>query len=167
MNERSETSALSYRENVTVRRAEAADLDVLAGFAQAMARETEDKALAPDTVREGIRAALEAPDRGAYFIAEDAAASDEAAAGALMVTREWSDWRNGFFWWIQSVYVRPAWRRRGVYRRLYEHVRRRAESEDEVCGLRLYVEKKNAAARAAYEALGMEETHYRMYEVVL
>ncbi|PSR00686.1 MAG: GNAT family N-acetyltransferase [Bacteroidetes bacterium QS_9_68_14] len=149
---------------VNVRRAERGDLGVLVRFARAMARETEDKALAPATVRAGIRAALNEPARGTYFVAESGAEDDEEAAGALMVTREWSDWRNAFFWWIQSVYVPPAWRRQGVYRRLYEHVRCRAQSEDDVCGLRLYVERENAAARAAYEALGMRETHYRMYE---
>jgi GNAT superfamily N-acetyltransferase len=149
---------------VNVRRAERGDLGVLVRFARAMARETEDKALDPATVRAGIRAALDEPARGTYFVAESVAEGDEEAAGALMVTREWSDWRNANFWWIQSVYVPPAWRRQGVYRRLYEHVRRRAQSEDDVCGLRLYVERENAAARAAYEALGMRETHYRMYE---
>lgn len=160
MNEQDEAGT-----NVSVRHAERGDLDVLVRFAQAMARETEDKALDTSIVRAGIRAALRDSDRGTYFIAEDEeAATGETAAGALMITREWSDWRNGFFWWIQSVYVRPERRRQGVYRTLYDHVRRRAEGKDDVCGLRLYVEKENAAARAAYEGLGMTETHYRMYE---
>ena len=147
---------------MTIRRAEPGDLDLLVRFARAMAQETEEKALGAETVRAGVRAALSDPDRGAYFVAEPA---DGSPAAALLVTREWSDWRNGFFWWIQSVYVRPQHRRRGLYRRLYAHVRQRAEEAPDVCGLRLYVEKDNAAARAAYEALGMSETSYRLYEV--
>ena len=85
-------------------------------------------------------------------------------AAALTITTEWSDWRNGFFWWIQSVYVRPEHRRRGLYRTLHEHVRAAAEADPEVCGLRLYVERENASAQETYRALGMHETHYRMYE---
>ncbi len=84
--------------------------------------------------------------------------------GCLMVTNEWSDWRNGIFWWIQSVYVEAGWRRKGVYRRLYDYVRALALADPGVCGFRLYVEKENAVAQATYESLGMKATDYLVYE---
>lgn len=81
-----------------------------------------------------------------------------------MVTSEWSDWRNGFFWWIQSVYVRPEYRRHGVYRSLHEHLRKLAQTEPNICGLRLYVERENERAQSTYSRLGMHETHYLLFE---
>lgn len=144
---------------VTVRPAKARDAEALVAFARAMAHETEGKTLT-GAVEQGVRALLQDPRYGFYLVAE----VEGRRAGALMVTMEWSDWRNGLFWWIQSVYVRPEWRRRGVFTALYEAVRARAEAEKGVCGLRLYVEKDNAAARRTYEALGMEATAYRLYE---
>jgi len=143
-----------------VRPAKPDDLDALVGFNQAMARETEDLALDVATLRAGVAALLADPARGRWFVIE----AGGAVAAALTLTTEWSDWRNGFFWWIQSVYVRPEHRRRGLYRMLHEHVRAAAESDPEVCGLRLYVERENANAQATYRALGMHETHYRLYE---
>jgi ribosomal protein S18 acetylase RimI-like enzyme len=98
---------------------------------------------------------------GFYLVAE---AADGQVAGSLMVTTEWSDWRNGRFWWIQSVYIQPDWRRRGVFRALYRHLTEIAEDEPDVCGFRLYVERENAAAQATYRALGMHEGVYRVYE---
>ncbi len=149
----------SKKHVVTVRPAKAEDAEALVRFARAMARETEGKALT-GTVEEGVRALLDTPRYGFYLVAE----VDGARAGALMVTYEWSDWRGGLLWWIQSVYVRPAYRRRGVFAALYEATRARAEADAEVCGLRLYVEKDNRAARKTYEALGMKATAYRLYE---
>jgi ribosomal protein S18 acetylase RimI-like enzyme len=125
-----------------------------------MARETEGRELARPTLDAGVRRLLEREDRGFYWIAEYGG----EAAGCLMITREWSDWRNGEFWWIQSVYVRPEMRRRGVYRTLHEHVVRQAASNPDVCGLRLYVERDNETAQRTYQALGMEQTAYRMFE---
>lgn len=145
-----------------VRPAKPDDRDALVAFNQAMARETEDLALDPATARAGVAALLGDPSRGRCFVLE---AGGEVAA-ALTVTTEWSDWRNGFFWWIQSVYVRPDHRRRGFYRTLHEHVRAAAEADPGVCGLRLYVERENARAQQTYRALGMHETHYRIYEQV-
>jgi len=87
--------------------------------------------------------------------------------GSLMVIFEWSDWRNGFFWWVQSVYVKPEYRRRGVFKKLYEYVRRAASERDDVCGLRLYVEKDNDMAQTVYGRLGMKKTNYRLYEDLL
>jgi ribosomal protein S18 acetylase RimI-like enzyme len=143
-----------------VRPAKPDDLDALVAFNQAMARETEGLVLDEGTLRAGVAALLADPARGRWFVIE----SGGELAAALTITTEWSDWRNGFFWWIQSVYVRPDHRRRGLYRVLHEHVRRLAEADPGVCGLRLYVERENAGAQETYRALGMRETHYRLYE---
>jgi ribosomal protein S18 acetylase RimI-like enzyme len=143
-----------------IRRASLRDAPVLAAFNSAMALETEGKVLLPDVIGAGVRGLLRRPDSGFYTVAQ----VDGEVIAALMVTREWSDWRNGDFWWIQSVYVRPAFRRRGVYRRLYRHLRALAASERAVCGFRLYVERHNRRAQATYRANGMERTHYLVYE---
>jgi GNAT superfamily N-acetyltransferase len=144
-----------------IRPATAADVDRLVAFNRAMAEESEQKALDTKTLANGVTALLRHPADGYYLIAE----SDGAGpVGALMVTFEWSDWRNGRFWWIQSVYVRPEWRRRGVYSALHAHVRDLALRDPNACGLRLYVERENTGAQATYRALGMVETHYRLME---
>ena len=139
------------------------DATALAGFNRAMALETESRVLDMEHLLPGVEAVLRNPLHG-FYVVEDAG---REVAGALLVTFEWSDWRNGRFWWIQSVYVRPRYRRRGVYRRLHEFVRERARAEGGVVGLRLYVERDNVNAHRTYEALGMDETPYRMYEELL
>ncbi len=144
----------------TIRTANATDRDVLVGFARAMALETEQLELDLPTLRAGVAALLADPGRGRVFVVE----SGGEVAATLMITYEWSDWRNGFFWWIQSVYVAPQHRRRGFYRMLHEHVRDLAARTDGVFGLRLYVERENVDAQATYKKMGMEETHYRLYE---
>lgn len=149
--------------DITTRTATSDDVDLLARFNENMARETENKTLALETVRAGVQALLDDPTRGFYLVA----VRDEEVVGSCMITTEWSDWRNGAFWWIQSVYVRPEARRTGVYTALHRAVRRRAQATDDVCGLRLYVERGNEAARETYEALGMMEMSYRMYEEML
>lgn len=136
------------------------DVVTLADFNSAMALETESKRLEPDVVREGVRAVVAHPESGFYLVAED----PSEVIGCLLVTFEWSDWRNGRFWWIQSVYVRPDHRRRGVFRRLYAEVLRRARSRADVCGVRLYVERDNHAAQQTYRQLGMNQTPYLVYE---
>ena len=143
-----------------IRLATPADRDVLVGFARAMALETERLELDLETVRAGVAALLADPARGRVFVVD----VDGAPAATLMITYEWSDWRNGFFWWIQSVYVAPAHRRRGLYRLLHEHVRDLAARTNGVYGLRLYVEHENRNAQATYRRMGMDETHYRLYE---
>lgn len=145
----------------TIRRAVPADADRLVDFAVAMARETEDKALARGTVQAGVRAFLDDAGLGACLVAED---ETGAVVGTLSVTFEWSDWRNGVFWWIQSVYVAPEHRRRGVFGALYGELEGRARATPGVIGLRLYVERDNARAMATYHALGMRETPYRVFE---
>ncbi len=160
---------------LTLRRARLTDRDALVAFNVAMAEETEGKALDRAVLRAGVEAVLVDGDarRGFYLVAEAPAGDGEggdadedasALAGALLVTTEWSDWRNGRFWWIQSVYVRPAWRRQGVLRALHARVAADARQAADVVGLRLYVEQSNEAARRAYDALGMTETSYRFYE---
>lgn len=146
-----------------IRAATAQDVPRLRDWAVAMALETEHKALDPGTVEKGILAVLDQPRRGAYFVAERGG----EAAGTLMLTYEWSDWRNGDWWWIQSVYVAPQQRRQGVYAALYAHVLAGAKADPAVCGLRLYVERENANAQRTYESLGMVDAGYLMYETAI
>ena len=150
-------------EAIGVRPARRDDVSLMARWAEAMALETEDKQLKPDTLRRGIKLAVDDPTRGLYFIADIAG----EPVGTLMLTYEWSDWRCGWWWWIQSVYVVPAHRRKGVYRALYAHVLAIAKARDDVRGLRLYVERENSNAQRTYELLGMLDAGYRMYEVDL
>lgn len=145
---------------VQVRTADWSDLNTVVQFNADMARETEDKELDPITVRAGVAAVLQDPGLGFYLIAE----VDGRVAGQLLVTNEWSDWRNSFFWWIQSVYVALDYRRRGVYRALDARVRAEALRRGNVCGLRLYVERNNHIAQGAYRNLGMSHSNYDMYE---
>jgi ribosomal protein S18 acetylase RimI-like enzyme len=147
-------------DDVVVRLATQGDAESLVDFNCSMAMETESKALVPEVVASGVNGLLSNRGLGFYLVAE----SGGAVAGSLMVTTEWSDWRNGVFWWIQSVYVLPKHRRQGIYRRLYEHVKALAAGDQKVCGFRLYVEKENRAAQKTYASLGMTETDYRMYE---
>ena len=142
-----------------IRLATPADAGVLIEFNAAMALETEGKELLPDVIGAGVRSLLGNPAAGFYLLAEE-----DSAAGSLMITKEWSDWRNGTFWWIQSVYVRPQFRRQGVYKNLYRHVQELASKDPAVCGFRLYVERANERAQATYSALGMKQTHYLVLE---
>lgn len=147
---------------VTVRDARREDLPQLVQWNAAMACETEHKRLDPDVLTRGMASVFDEPRRGFYLVAE----LDGKPAGCLMVTYEWSDWRCGDFWWIQSVYVAESARRSGVFRALYADVARRARAAGAV-GLRLYVETENARAQATYAGLGMERCHYFMYEQAL
>jgi ribosomal protein S18 acetylase RimI-like enzyme len=147
-------------DSIQVRRATAGDGEALIGFNAAMALETERKVLLPKVVSAGVHYLLKHPGAGFYVVAQ----SGRQIAGALMVTNEWSDWRNGNFWWIQSVYVRPEFRRRGVYRQLYRHLQTLAAHDSTVCGFRLYVERDNVRAQATYRTSGMHETRYIVFE---
>lgn len=149
--------------NLHIRDAVSADLDWLADSAIAMAWETERKRLDADTIRAGVATGIADPAKARYFIAE----LDGAAVGTLMLTDEWSDWRNGAWWWIQSVYVDEARRRRGVFAALYRHAEALARDAPGVIGLRLYVEHENEAALHTYAALGMRDAGYRIYEAEL
>jgi len=151
---------MTSKPSLRIRRGLPDDTKALTAFNIRMARETESKVLAPARVNAGVRRVLTDPGLGFYVVAQSAA----EVVGALMITYEWSDWRNGFFWWIQSVYVNPEYRGQGVYRRLYGFVQC-AAAEDDVCGIRLYVEKNNTHAQAVYRHLGMTLTHYDVYGV--
>lgn len=143
-----------------IRLARPGDAPAIAAFNAAMALETEGKRLFPEVIGAGVRALLRRPKAGFYLLAQTKA----EIVGVLMITTEWSDWRNGAFWWIQSVYVRPEFRRQGVYRRLYRHSQKMARKDHRVCGFRLYVERENRRAQATYRALGMEKTRYLVFE---
>jgi GNAT superfamily N-acetyltransferase len=143
-----------------IRKGVASDADFIADANMAMALETEGKRLLPDVIGAGVRRLLADPGLGFYLVAE---AGGQRVA-CLMVTTEWSDWRNGQFWWIQSLYVRPDWRRKGVFRAMYGHLTETALGDAGVCGFRLYVERENANAQATYLSLGMTETDYRLME---
>jgi GNAT superfamily N-acetyltransferase len=136
------------------------DAEIIAQFNMALARESEALELDPHCVRAGVEALLRDPAKGTYYVAVSAG----EVVGQLLITHEWSDWRNGDFWWLQSVYVRPDFRRRGVFRALFEFVQTKAAAAQDVCGLRLYMEQDNDRAREAYRGLGMKETHYRVFE---
>lgn len=144
----------------TVRIAIESDAPTLAGFNQSMALETEARALRVKDLLPGVEAVLRDPANGFFVVAN----TGRDIAGALLVTYEWSDWRNGRFWWIQSVYVRPEHRRHGIYRSLHKFVREWALATGDAVGLRLYVEQENAPAQSTYAALGMHETPYRLFE---
>ena len=148
---------------IKVRHATAAESVRIADFNRAMAMETEGLALDEKTVASGVVALMGHPDRGFYLVAE----VDGAVAGCLLITYEWSDWRNKMFWWIQSVYVKPEMRGTHVYSALDDKVRELAAEAGNVCGLRLYVHKGNSRAQEVYRNLGMEETAYIVYEDML
>ena len=145
--------------SISIRPATQEDLARIILFNQAMARETEGRELDRRTISKGVERLLKQPARGQYFVAEQ----DGEIVGQLMITTEWSDWRNGEIWWIQSVYVSKRLRREGVYRQLHEYVRDLARDQ-KVIGLRLYVERDNEPAQATYRALGMRESSYLMFE---
>jgi ribosomal protein S18 acetylase RimI-like enzyme len=138
------------------------DAEALVAANAEMAAETEGLELDRDRLALGVQALLGDPARGTYLVAE----AEGRIVGQLMVTREWSDWRNAWFWWIQSVHVDRGWRRRGVYRALHQECARRAR-EAGACGLRLYVDQSNGDAQATYAALGMVRSHYDLFETEL
>lgn len=144
----------------TLRAATPADIDTIAAFNAAMALETEHKTLDAATLRAGVAAVFDDITRGFYRVAD---AGGEVVA-CLLVTYEWSDWRNGVWWWLQSVYVHPDWRGRGLFGRMYKALRAEARATPGVCGLRLYVEDHNARAQRVYARLGMTTEPYRMLQ---
>ncbi len=143
-----------------IRFAKPTETSDLVEFNQAMALETEHKTLDAQILTSGVEAVLHDRGKGFYVVVED----DGRIAAGLLVTFEWSDWRDAWFWWIQSVYVRPEYRGRGLYGAMYDFVKKLAADRGDVCGFRLYVEHDNHVARRVYEKLGMEQSHYLMYE---
>ncbi|MBX2865922.1 MAG: GNAT family N-acetyltransferase [Leptolyngbyaceae cyanobacterium MAG.088] len=147
-------------DSIHIRRAQPRDAEAIANFNQAIARETENKELISDVILAGVNALLSNPAYGFYIVAE----TDAKVVACLMITTEWSDWRNGLFWWVQSVFVSPEYRRRGIYRSMYSFIRELANNEPNVCGFRLYVEQNNTRAQATYTALGMSQSPYYIFE---
>lgn len=145
---------------IAIRNATMTDASILAGNNSLMAEETEGRTLDPDIIGPGVEALLADPGKGRYWVAE----SGGQIVGQVMVTYEWSDWRNGMLWWIQSVYIARAFRRKGVFSALYHHVESLAAAKPDVCGLRLYVEDNNRKAQQTYEALGMVKPSYVVME---
>ncbi|MDG3002943.1 GNAT family N-acetyltransferase [Paludisphaera mucosa] len=147
--------------NFSIRDAAAADLDAIVDFNGRLAHETEDKVLDPAILRDGVARALADPDRLRYWIAAD---RDGRVIGQTAITREWSDWRNGWLWWLQSVYIDAEHRGQGVFKALYRRIRDEALAAGDVIGIRLYVEDENHRARDAYRALGLDEAGYTVLE---
>ncbi len=143
-----------------IRLAQQNEVPDLVDFNQAMAFETEGKQLENEILRKGVEAVFADEKKGFYVVAE----SENKIVGGLMITYEWSDWRNKWFWWIQSVYILPDFRGQGIYRKLAEFVEEKAMENGDVVGIRLYVEKENTNAQKVYEKLDMEQSHYLMYE---
>lgn len=149
-------------ERIIIRYAKIDDVDAIVKFNLEMAFETEGITLSVEKLVNGVRAVFEDNSKGFYVVAE----CDNKPVGQAMITYEWSDWRNAIFWWIQSVYVVPEYRRAGVFRSIFTYIKSLAESSN-VCGIRLYVEKNNCIAKNVYKKLGMEESHYDLYELML
>ena len=145
---------------MNIRLALESETNALVEFNQAMALETEGKELDPKTLRNGVAAVFRDEKKGFYVVAE----SEDRIVGGLMITFEWSDWRNSWFWWIQSVYIRPEVRGQKIYSKLYDFVKGKASTAGNVCGIRLYVETDNSHAQTVYEKVGMLASHYLMYE---
>lgn len=148
------------KNELVIRPAMMSDIETLKNFNCALAKETEDKQLDSATVSAGIEAVLREPQKGKYWLAE----KNGFVVGALLITTEWSDWRNGDLWWIQSVYVRSEARRQGVYRSLYQHVSTLARQNRHVRGIRLYVEQQNCKAQTVYTDMNMKNAGYWVFE---
>ena len=146
-----------------VRPAKLQDVETLVRFSAAMAVETEGRALDEQRLRPGTAAVIESREHGFYRVAEIPGPPTQVI-GQLLITFEWSDWRNANFWWIQSVYVHPDWRRRGVYRRMHQAIVQEARSRNDVCGIRLYVERENHVAQTVYGRVGLARSVYEVFE---
>ena len=144
---------------ITIRKATPDDAPAIIRFQQAMAMETEGLALESEIVTRGVMAVFRDERKGQYFVAEDKG----TVVASLMITSEWSDWRNANVWWFQSVYVIPEYRRKGIFRLMYDHVKREGLAVG-IAGLRLYVDSGNLRAQQTYEAMGMDGRHYLTYE---
>lgn len=143
-----------------IRTATLEDSTTIAHYNLHLAKESENLILDINRVTAGVSWFIAHPEQGHYFLFEE----DKNIIGQLMITYEWSDWRCGMFWWIQSVYVHPSHRNKGVFKSLYTYVKERCEADPLACGMRLYVEKNNVSAQSTYEKCGMHKTHYDVYE---
>ncbi len=146
---------------ITVRRAVTTDGPLIAKFNALMAEETEHRVLDHEILRPGVEAVLSDETKGVYYVAEVGG----SVVGQTLITYEWSDWRNGTFWWIQSVYVREEYRGKGVFKALFHFIEQESKGKADVCGLRLYVEEENERAKETYKRLGMKKTPYELFEI--
>ena len=149
--------------NMKIRIANLKDANAIAEFNGAMALETENKILDPEVLSQGVTSVLKKPELGFYIVAE----LNNKVVGCLMITTEWSDWRNGVFWWIQSVYIHPEHRRCGIYSKMYEYIKTMVSENSQICGFRLYVDQKNEIAQKGYVSLGMKKTKYLLFKEIL
>ena len=147
-------------DDLTIRDGKISDVNTIVRFQKNMARETENRELSDDCIKPGVMAVFNEDEKGFYLVAE----SNGEVVGSLLVTYEWSDWRNGTMWWIQSVYVPKMYRRQGIYSSLYENLVNLANSDPDCCGIRLYVEKNNTRAAETYSKLGMVNAGYEIME---
>lgn len=145
---------------IQIRQAISQDLNQIVAFQMEMALESEGLKLDPETLKEGVSAVFLNPEKGRYFVATD----DEVVIGSLMITPEWSDWRNQWVYWLQSLWVQPGYRRRGVFRRMYAFLQQLIREDETAAGLRLYVDVNNRNAIEAYRAIKMDGDHYRVFE---
>jgi ribosomal protein S18 acetylase RimI-like enzyme len=153
---------MTNQQEWNIRPGRLADVERLVAFSQAMALETEGRRLDTDRLQRGTRALLNSTIHGFFLVAEQSQTNQ--VVGQLMITYEWSDWRNASFWWIQSVYVDPAWRRQGVFRKMHAQVIERAKADPSVCGVRLYVESENRIAQEVYRKVGLKPSSYAVFE---
>ena len=147
--------------DVLVRKGITEDSDDIVRFQQVMAFETEGKVLNAATLKSGVAAMFSSYANGFYLVAE----GEGKLIGSLLITYEWSDWRNATYWWIQSVFVLPEWRRKGIYRSMHDYVLNIAVSRRDICGIRLYVDHGNEIAQRTYMDLGMVHSNYDLYEM--
>ena len=145
---------------IKIRKAIIEDLETIVKFNYNLAKQTEDKELNLEILTKGVRAILSDNSKGQYYVYE----IDGRVVGQIMYTYEWSDWRTGTFLWVQSVYIDGEYRRKGIFKELYNYVKQICDNDEDIAGIRLYVEKENLNAKATYKSLGMEECNYYMYE---
>ncbi len=148
-------------QNIKIKKADLNDASVIAEFNRRMAKETENLELDETVILKGVKNLMQQPDLGFYITAR----TENEVCGCLMITKEWSDWRNGLIWWIQSVYIHPEYRRQGIFRKMYQNISDSAK-EQGIIGLRLYVEHNNATAQKTYTELGMKKCDYHIYEQI-
>lgn len=146
--------------NIHIRKAKETDLPTIVEFQLAMALETENLQLNKAIVEKGVSAAFKDSGKGQYFVTE----IDGEIASSLMITPEWSDWRNGMVYWIQSVFVKEEFRRLGIYKKMYAHIQNLVKENENIRGIRLYVDKTNIGAQKTYENTGMNGEHYQLFE---
>jgi ribosomal protein S18 acetylase RimI-like enzyme len=153
-------AAKVLKKMVQIRLAIEEDTEVICGFQMKMALETEDLQLNEETVHSGVLNVFRDPSKGKYFVAVE----DQKVIASTLLTNEWSDWRNQWFLWIQSVYVLPEYRGKGVFRNMYETIKEMVRADDNIAGLKLYVDSENESAIATYKAIGMDGEHYKLFE---